>query len=273
MDEDQLRERLRSAVERHDSPVVVEDDVARGRRDLVRRRRVLLGGSLATVAVLAGVTIAANQLVGDSPASSGNGARIAGQPSSVPTEGSTSVPPAPEDPLTLSPETAITEPDGASIDSSDTKPWRDDLYALAGTHLDPSHRHLNYDTDSEQGGGDAGGSISLGIKLGWKAEGESGEGMIQIAVASAGSHGLLAPCNVFGLCVETRRAGHGSFELSGDPASGNGYAIELTQADGEQVQIVVDPLFGNNAVKPTTADLPTLNQVLDLAEDTDLNLP
>ena len=70
-----------------------------------------------------------------------------------------------------------------------------------------------------------------------------------------------------------QQAGHGEFRLSGDPESGEGFSVQVEQADGELVQIVVDPLFGNNSLTPTVADLPSLEQVLDLAEDASLNLP
>ena len=130
--------------------IVVDDDVERGKRGLARQRRVVIGGSIATVAVLTAVTIAASQLVGDDTTPGGAG--IAGQPSGAPDvpkptpDGSS---PAPDEPRTEEsmppggdstvPEegTSITDPDEMSADSADTKPWRDDLYALAGQYLDP----------------------------------------------------------------------------------------------------------------------------------------
>jgi hypothetical protein len=151
--------------------------------------------------------------------------------------------------------------------------WRYDLYDLAQEHLDPKHRYLNYDTDSLQGGGGSNGATTLGIKLGWSAPGESGEGMVQIAVASPNGRRLISPCAYFGRCHPVQVPGHGTVDMSGDPESAAGYAVIVGQDDGEYVQVVVDPLFGNNSLTPTQAGLVSLDRVLALAEDSALNLP
>ena len=270
MNEEQLRERLRSAADQHQTAIVVEEDVQRGRRGLARRRRAAVGGSLATVAVLSAVTLTANQLM-DDPPSLGQGANIATQPSGAPGAGAdpgktAAAPPAGE-------ETKSAGPGERSFSIEDTKPWRNGLHALAIQHLDPSEKHINYRTNSLQGGEGDDGSISMGIKLGWKESGDEGEGLVAISVASKGSPGLLDPCNQYGPCETTTLPGHDAFKLSGDPDSGAGYVVRVTQADGEQVQIVVDPVFGNNTTVPTGAPLPSLEQVLDLAEDDNLSLP
>jgi hypothetical protein len=275
MNEDLLRERLRHAAAAADvEPGAVDAaaDVERGRRGLKRRRMTIVGGSMAATAVVVASGIGVGQLAGSEEApGSTRGAPIAGATKVDPEESaahdrSAAVP-------TTSPRGASTSPQPYSESTIGARDWRYGVYDLAKQHLDPQHAYLNYDTDSLQGGGGAHGARTLGIKLGWSAPGEAGEGMIQIAVASPHGRRLIYPCAYFGPCHETRLPDHGPVVMSGEPRSGAGYAVIVTQDDGEYVQVVVDPLFGNNSLTPTDAGLVSLDKVLSLAEDPDLDLP
>jgi hypothetical protein len=270
MNEELLRERLRQAAETGGGPAVVDAtaDLERGRRVLRRRRRLALGGSIAATVVVVAAGAGVGQRLGSGDPGSDRGAPVAGQETSVvaPTAAQR---PRESDPASQSP-TQSSSVDAAS--SIDRREWRYGLYDLAKEHLDPKHQHLNYDTDNLQGGGGANGATTLGIKLGWSAPGESGEGMVQIAVATPNGRRLLYPCAYFGRCHEVQVPGHGTVVMSGDPESTAGYAVIVEQDDGEYVQVVVDPLFGNNSLTPTQAGLVGLDKVLALAEDPALNL-
>jgi hypothetical protein len=282
MNEELLRERLQQ-VAVDDGSVEVAGDLARGHAALRRRRRLVTGGSVvATAGLVAAVFVTAGAMAGGDGGGS-SGAPIADQstpepdvpepttepPADYPKPDDTRASDRPEAELSVSPPSSVDPGEGMPVAAHEQ--WRNDLYRLAQDVIDPGGKYLSYDTQSLQRGGD-GDRVYYGVKLGWAAKKDSGEGMVQVSVASPGASGLVGPCGYFGPCDEVERSGR-LVRLSGDPASGEGYAVLVTQPDGEEVSIVVDPLFGNNALTPTTAPLPTLEDVLDLAVHPDLNLP
>jgi len=294
MNEELLRERLADAAIDDAPPVDAGPDLERGRTALRRRRRIVLGGSVAaTAGVVAAAFVLAGLVSDGDPAGSGT-APIADQstsnptaapappdepkPTAAPDEPGPSMPSDYPSPTESADEGSKTVPPSGgegAFDPTDIDaltPWRHDLYRLAQDVLDPKGGHLNYDTQSLQGGS-SGKGYSYGIKLGWSAQGDSGEGLIALAIASPGATGLVSPCGYTGPCREVEVSGHGTIRIAGDPDDGEGYAVLLTQADGEEVSVVVDPLFGNNSLTPTATDLVGLERVLDLAESTSFNLP
>lgn len=283
MNEDRLRERLREAAP-DDVVVDVAADIARGKQGLARRRRRLaVGGSVAALAVVTAAGVGAGQLIGDESAASKGGAPIAGQTTSPTVVGDHRASPVPDRAQRHGNAAGAQPPSPTLVEGSSRIPdssgseigynaWRSGLYQLARQHLDPDGDYLNYSTRSLQGGS-SGASTSLGIKLGWSQPNDAGEGMIQLEVAAPGGMSLLFPCAYFGPCDEVQVPGHGTVTISGDPTSDDGYAVRLTQDDGEHVQIIVDPLFGNNSLTPTEAPLVALDRVLDLAQDPDFDLP
>lgn len=283
MNEELLRERLaEAALDDHIGDPAA--DLQRGRIAARRRRTTTLGASAVATAGLVAAVFGVGHLMEPDASSDGRGpAPIAGQTGAPTTPSPTRVeqtgPGQSDDRPTVGgnettpPSPTLIDPgDGTGVPGIGQREWRYGLYHLAQDLLDPDGGHLNYDTSSLQGGGNAHGQ-SLGIKLGWSVKGDTGEGMVQVAIASPGAAGLLGPCAYFGPCRDVTVPGHGQVRISGDPDSGDGYAVQLTQADGEEVSIVVDPLFGNNSLTPTSADLVGLDQVLDLAQSPEFNLP
>lgn len=148
--------------------------------------------------------------------------------------------------------------------------WRHALYLLARQHLDPAHLYLNYATQSLQSSQGSGGWM-LGIKLGWQQDNDSGEGMVQLDLASPGARGLLG-CDL-PPCRSKQVPGFGKVSLGGDPLGHRDYEVVVRQDDGEIAQVLVTPLFGNDSLTPTRAPLPGLRHVLALATDPAFDLP
>ncbi len=259
MDEQELGHRLvEAAAVGQPGPTLVSEDIARGRRSRRRRAAAMTGVPLAAVAVIGGVGAAGGlpgQVLGDEPK----------EPLGV-AGGGTVTPP-----RTGIPETTATLP-GFGPGQAPLSVWRNELYDLARRHLDPAHDYLNYRTQSLEMSGAGDGGQVFGIKLGWEQRGDSGEGMVQLAVASPG-HGRMLGCNDVAPCRSVHVPGFGTVRLGGDPLGHGGYEVVVRQSDGETAQVLVTPLFGNDSLTPTEARLVGLHRVLALAEDPAFDLP
>lgn len=247
------QERFRTSADRLDiGGFEVGDDVVRGRRRLRRNRLAMVGGGVLTAAV-----IAAGALLVDGPGSPAPADTPAAFAGGADTPGQTA-------PM-------VTPPGKNGPTIPGTKAFRHGLYDLVAEHLDPSKKNLNYDTDSLQAGGGPGGR-TMGIKLGWKVSGQSGEGLVQISVSNQTGPDA-APCGLDlgvtcasvtlpgGLAAQLGEKGDGAFEVS------------YRQPDGETVDVLVDPLFGNDSSSPVTGMSVTKQDVYRLVQDHRINLP
>ena len=204
-------------------PVATSDDVARGRRGLARRRTAAGAAVLATAAV---VTVAALGLGGDSD--------TAGPGPAGPGPSTTATDPAPPSPSPT--------PTGAPPDRRSGKQLLTAWARALGSHLDPDGGHLQRKPDNLQGG------AGLGTKLGWRVEGESGLGMVQVYVgrdAFSGSYTGLT-CGSGPAC-ETVTVGGVEMRIQRVDGTTSVYHV---QPDGDRVFLYLDPLFGNNSLTP-----------------------
>ncbi len=65
-------------------------------------------------------------------------------------------------------------------------------------------------------------TIALGTRITWQQSGESGEGMVDVLLASPGSPRYAGACTEFGPCRDADSPGFGHYLISGDPADGTG---------------------------------------------------
>jgi hypothetical protein len=113
--------------------------------------------------------------------------------------------------------------------------------------------------------------VSIGIKMGWSTPGQGGQGMVQVEI------GTRRP--VQGACLETGNYGcpqavdaAGGSTWVGDGPRGS-FVVLHRQPDGDQVVVLVDPLFGNNSRTPVAAGFVTKADVYRLVQDDRLDLP
>jgi hypothetical protein len=245
----------------------VADDLNRGRRQL-RRNRTLAGAAAGLA--LAGVV--GTTMVLSVPASSSGGA-----PAADPVVDSATALPLPVAPtMTLEPSPEPTSPT-ATVKThvpgyGESRAWRNELFAITASVLDPERRHLNYDTQSRQSGSDGKGGIHLGIQMGWTVAGQSGEGVVAVMLST--ETGPDAPgCWEYPVdgCHPERTGSGVRYEVG--HGEGGVFVLIHEQPDGERVLVYVNPLFGNNAVTPVTGMDVTEADVLRLVQDERLNLP
>lgn len=251
---DDLGDRLHQLASRVPPPVVpVRDDLTRGRR---RRRRVQLavvGGAALAVAVVGVASTVVPDLVSADPAPGFSGSTGAPSPSAA---------------ASTSPGTA--EPVERDIEPS-RAPGFFELHGGAGgmaeitgnealqryrrvlaDHLDPTGEHLDPSVTNMQSGG----STSLGTKLGWSNDGESGLGMVQVSVNAGWGVVDYWQCGAGWDCRDITAPGG----LPGQVAVHDGVTdVAVQHADGTVAVITVDALFGNNSTVPVSG--------IDLGED------
>lgn len=245
------------------------DDLARGHARLVRRR-VLVG----TGSVLVGSLVLGTALLATSGAQV---RRTVLEPTT-----SQAVAPSPtfqEPAVTLEPSPApdpvggATGPGEVELPSrGSTKAWRNELFDLTASVIDPDRQFLNYDTDSLQAGTDADGDRSLGIKLGWSQPGQQGEAMVQIELSE--QHGPEADESgvYLGAPMRARTLANGETVRVGRGGGGT-FAVSYRQPDGDLVWVLVDPLFGNDTEIPVDGLALTEGEVIRLVQDERLDLP
>ncbi len=246
------------------------EDVARGRAHLVRRR-VLLG----TGSVLAGTVVVGTALLATS------GSQVRG---TVP-EPATSTTSSPartfqEPVVTLEPSPSPRKRSGSAQilpgagipGRAASAPWRNRLFDVTASVIDPGGSFLNYDTDSLQAGVDAQGDRSMGITMGWTQPGQSGEAEVQVAVSEQSGPEADESSLYLGAPLAPRTLANGETVQVGSREDG-AFAVSYRQPDGELVWALVDPLFGNNSEVAVRGLTLTERDVIRLVQDERLNLP
>lgn len=262
MDDQDWRQILTATAEREPGdPPDVDGDVARGRAALRARRLAVYGGGGLAVATILVSGVLIGQLSAGGPAGT-----------SIPAAGGETADATPTTPAPTPEETHDSTRDiGDGIRG--TREFRFGLYDIAADHLDPDKTYLNYATRSLQSSGGSGGTRALGIKLGWKVPGEPGEGLVQIGVSD-----MTGPDDMFGCgelaperCREVELPS-GETVVVGERDDGS-YSVLHRRPDGESVQVVVDPLFGNNALVPVEEMRIDRRDVFRLVQDERITLP
>lgn len=277
-----LDQRLQQLGDSLDAPTTpLAEDLARGRATLRRQRLVIGGASLGTAAVMAlGSTLLFGG--GEEPRSAG----YAGNGSGTPPPSMTVSPPSatPSDPeAETSPPETPSDPEGGtdqqpSADQGVPGPdsWNDpEMKVLVGwndvlaENLDPRREHLSPMTEQNwnvQSGG------SLGSKYTWTNPGESGTGMLQVAVMPAGGEWIDTPCAFDYHCTPVALPRGVQGKAVGKAADGL-LTVIVTRPDGEQVSLTLDFLFGNNATTPIRGSDLTLEDIARAAADERITLP
>jgi hypothetical protein len=242
-----------------------EDDLARGRRRLRRRRNLGTAGAALTMAVVVGTTVA---VLSGGGGQSGADPDFAGAPST----------PAADATLTDSGDHADREAqlEALAAGAARAKAAADEAEArlramqgqhtkavLAGyrdilrEHLDPAGKRIQTSAiTNEQGADDA-----LGTKLTWK-----GGGMLQVAVGRS-LEGVQFFCD--NACTPGSVAGASKALVLTSPGS---ISVAVFQDDGDIVALTADTSFGNNGTSTSSLGL-TVDQLLTAAADPRLDLP
>lgn len=247
--------RLAAAVS---APVVpVADDLARGRRRRRRTHLAVVTGAVAAVAVVGLGTAVVPGLVdaggepGPGPATSGpSGSATPSEPDEVDEPEVREIEPSPGGGIH-----AIM--DGPGMEDITNDPDLNRYRDVLAEYLDPSGEHLEQGVSNMQSGGG-----SLGTKLAWTNDGETGMGMVQVSV-NAGWGGLASwSCGVqfSGLENWACRDVPAPRGLTATVAEHDGVTeVAVEHEDGIVVVLTVDALFGNNSTVPVSG--------IDLGED------
>ncbi|MFG1912661.1 hypothetical protein [Kribbella sp. NPDC048928] len=248
IDEKTLQDRLTTAAEAQDTllPRALADDLAAGRRRLVRRR--LLSGASATVAVAA-VAAAAVGLNGSLRDAADDQAPTATQ------------------------EHAMSEAEAADAAAvSKIQAFDTLMTGLLVKHFDPAKKHLDLSIGPFQIDANVG-SRGTSHKVGWKIAGERGEGMLLVQLSRSEKQAM----NTCGSYSQPQLACHSLTLPNGRPAmiGHRGKVVELSyvQPDGEFAYLALDPLFGNNTDVSLSSTGITDAQLTAFVSDPDLNLP
>ncbi len=258
LDEKVLNDLMTEAAERQDHllPRAVEDDIAAGRRRLVRTRLVTGTGIFTAVAAVAAVVVGAT-VWGDS--------RTPGLETPAATSSATATATATNAPAKTPPRSWANENLGPT------------MRAALVRHLDPGKDHLRLDKDVIPAFGQPG-LRQATAQVGWRIAGQSGEGVIWLELADSeraigklcgASRVLIAnvrPSDCREVRLENGRTAHvakrgGEFEV--------GYA----RPDGGVVYVIVGARFHQNTTIPVRDMGITEDQLLALVQDESLRLP
>jgi hypothetical protein len=265
INESTLRERLHSELRDADHGLApVPADLERGKSALRRRR---IGGGVAAVALgsaaaaVFATTIGAtpngtNVRVGDDQfANGGPGVSMGGN------AGSGSGTPSHREGQRV--------PGAEDID----RKFIDRVYAATAETLDSRGERLVKEFNMQSNGSE-GDLAARGITMGWQAPGDPGLGMVRVLIVAEGSDTSMRNFATLEGYQATRPMpvpGGGTAQVSRD-RSGPGFVVSYVQDDGERVEVLYDPRFGNNADTPTTAAAPRIDDVLELVASDRLNL-
>lgn len=274
MDERDLEQRMRAAV--LDEPPMPGGhglDLANGRR-LRRQRRA--GVAVAASAAAAAVVAAAAWL----PGAGGDdlGIEVAGSdgasdPSGPVTESA--------EPPGQSPHPGVTHTSptpggghasgagsgGGAIMAGGHRDTRELIYQVGRDRLDPKGAFLRFEQNVQTGGRDV-----VGTKLGWRADGDAGEGMVMVTIGADGAFtGSFGGCGI--QACHDYTAPDGTVAKVGGATEGSGaFWLRVLQDDGDAVAVMIDPLFGNNSLVPTDAMTITLDEAIAFAADERLDI-
>lgn len=249
------------------------DDLSRGRRQLRRRRALSWTTGVAGLAVVAtGVAVA---LPGDSGTTAS--LEVAG---GMPAPASTAEP---------------SRSGSAGAGESDPVPGSDSEFPFPATrqllldtaaeHFDPERVHLPQESTNVQSAGGLGGAVRVGSKLDWQVPGESGLGLVKVAVttpgfASSAEYARTEIAHEVGCdlesssCVERSVPGvEGKVWVAeADPATHLQFGVVHERADGSTVSVGVYRLFGNNSVEPVSSVGITVDEAIAFVTDADLEV-
>jgi len=262
LDEKALHDLMTEAAERQDHllPRAVEDDIAAGRRRLVRTRLVTGTGIFTAVAAVAAVVVGAT-VWGDS--------RTPGLETPAATSSATATATA-----TKVPSKAPSKTPPRSWANENLGPT---MRAALVRHLDPGKDHLRLDQAVIPAFGQPG-LRQATAQVGWRIAGQSGEGVIWLELADTeraigklcgASRVMIAkvrPSDCREVRLENGRTAHvakrgGEFEV--------GYA----RPDGGVVYVIVGARFHQNTTIPVHDLGITQDQLLALVQDESLRLP
>lgn len=270
------------------TPDSVAEIAARGRRALRRRRAASwTAGTVAVAAAATGVAFALpNSLADDGEL----GLASPGLPSPVPTEQPESEVADSDDAVEPDPAPEP-EPESSAEHTDPAEPFdlpfpatRELLVAAAVRHLDPDGEHLEIESTNAQTAVHLGGAASAGTKLGWTVAGETGTGMVQVAVTTPGYasaedfavEGFASSlgCDIGLNCTEQPiPGGDATAWVAGpDEASGRLLTVVHQREDGSLVGIAVSDLFGNNSIEPVSHVDIDLEQAFAFVADAGLHI-
>jgi hypothetical protein len=272
---DEQMVRLFDRIEFRDEPPMatsVDSYVTDGGRRL-RRRRAAIGAGLAgaAAAVVVGMAVVAPGEPEPDPASE----VIGPTPPQI-------MRPTPQ--TTPSPlDSAPPLPEPADFPFSATRQL---LLDSAVEHFDPQRSHLPEESSGFYGSG-IGDKEGVGTKLSWTVSGESGEGMLYVAVTGPGyvSADEYALEGFAGLATELELADFARRELPGTDEQGwvaegvqtGGFGdlvlgVVYERADGSLVGVGAYSMFGNNSLEPVSTMNVDLRQAAAFVTDPDLRI-
>jgi hypothetical protein len=245
------------------------EDLERGRAALRRRRVLMTSSSVLAATVVLGIALVVSG--GGSVRQSAPEPAAPKTPSPTFQESSVTLEPTPA-PSTLAPKERRVKQAQRYAGLTASADWRNGLYDVVASVLDPQKRHLNYSTQSLQSGSDGSGGISMGIKLGWTMPGQPGEGMVQISLSDQAGESADESQIYLGAPMRDRSLAGGASVRVGERPDG-AFAVSHRQPDGETVWVLVEPLFGGNSLEPVTGMEVSRADVFRLVQDERLDLP
>lgn len=282
-DDDQLR-RLFDGVSFSDEPAgagSVDDDLARARRGLRKRRLTTWGSAaLGTAVIASGVAVAAPNLdlgdgqvpVAENAADDSADGQAADQSAAAtnPDPAAAEINPCPSEPPP--------EPDEELSGLIGFQNTRQCLLETAVKHFDPEWEHLPEQSTGGQTGGNESGS-SVGTKLGWTVPGEDGLGMVQVAVTTpdyADDERALFDMPGMMICSTSPDACRSEpvpgteqevTVVANDPEYDWSLAVAYERPDGSMTSVAVNDLFGNNSLVPVSNVDITVEQAIAFVTD------
>lgn len=237
------------------------DDLRRGRRHLRRRRVAIWSTAAAGVAAVASGVAFVLPSVGGGPA-----------------------PDAELDFAGAAPRPVIEQP--AEEPRFDALPFpvtTSLLLDIAAKHFDPTGVHLPYVVTNAGSGIELAGMVRVSSKLDWTIPGETGMGMVQVAVTTPGfaegeyaeaDIGWLVGCGDPSTCTEQAIPGTDQTVLVADrdPEQNLLLGVIHERPDGSFTAVGVYDLFGNNSLEPVSQVDITLEQAIAFVTDPDLRV-
>ncbi|WP_129670185.1 hypothetical protein [Phytoactinopolyspora endophytica] len=284
--DDQMR-RLFRDVKFPDEPAMTSmatDDLRRGQRHLRRRRVASWTTGVAGVAALA--TGAALAFPGDDTPGSGTDLDVAGESDQSSVQGDNVEP---DTETTTGTETRTeteAEDEAEAREVEEQRSQFDDTTQLlldtAAEHIDPERTYLPQET-TNTGSGSGEHGVRVSSKLGWTVPGESGMGMVQVAVTTPGyvdgeyareDVAMLIGCETLDACEQQTipETGETVLVAEEDPDRDLAFGVMYERADGSLTAIGVYDLFGNNSTEPVSEMDISLEQAFAFVTDPDLQI-
>jgi hypothetical protein len=147
------------------------------------------------------------------------------------------------------------------------------LFDVAQEHLDPERCRLQW-SGGFTGSPGPGPSQEWGRKFGWAAPDDTGQAMVYVAVGTKPERDRL-PCGQY----DNPRPSPGQAHTMPDRSSAqvllkpDRLELHWSRPDGSYVFAIVDATFRNNSLTPSSAPLPTLDQLEAFVMDPRLVLP